>query len=87
MDKSTFLFAFLWLCRQNGSETLFEKATGSEAMTIPRPAVGEDGELWLTVTAYNHLGASRSQPLALSVQDIGSVTSPSLSFPHALTNL
>lgn len=50
-------------------------------MTIPRAAVGEDAAHWLTVTAYNHLGASRSELLELSVQDIGSVTSPSLSFP------
>lgn len=81
MDKSTFLFIFLWLFRQNGSETLFENVTSAEAMTIPRAAVGEDAALWLTVTAFNHLGASSSELLELSVQDIGSVTSPSLTFP------
>ncbi|XP_075895651.1 interleukin-23 receptor isoform X2 [Nelusetta ayraudi] len=56
--------------RQNGSETLFENVTSAEAMTIPRAAVGEDAALWLTVTAFNHLGASSSELLELSVQDI-----------------
>lgn len=73
VDKNTFLFVFLF--RHNGSKILFENATSAEAMTIPWAAVGEDSALWLTVTAYNHLGASRSEPLELLVQDIGSFTS------------
>lgn len=62
--------------RQNGSEILFEKVTGADEMTIPRAVVGENTSLWLTLTAYNRLGASQSARLDLSVQDIGSYISP-----------
>lgn len=78
---------FFVVLRRNGSEILFENVTSADEMTIPRAVVGENVSLWLTVTAYNRLGASQSARLDLSLQDIGSYASPRSPVPKALTNL
>lgn len=42
-----------------------------EEFSIPRALLEENTKYTLTATAYNHFGASRSDPFIFSVADIG----------------
>ncbi|KAM6921144.1 interleukin-23 receptor [Xenentodon cancila] len=58
------------LGRQNGTQVLLEQIRDAEEISIPRTILAENTKYELIITAYNHLGKSRSEPFILCVEDI-----------------
>ncbi|XP_028259644.1 interleukin-23 receptor [Parambassis ranga] len=56
--------------RENGSLIHFHHIQNAEETSIPRSMLEDDTKYLLTVTAYNHFGASPSDPFILSVKDV-----------------
>lgn len=57
--------------RENGSLVHFHHIQDAEETNIPRSILEDNTKYLLTVTAYNHFGASPSDPFILSVKDVG----------------
>ncbi|KAM9358032.1 interleukin-23 receptor [Symphorus nematophorus] len=55
--------------RENGTQTLFDHIRDAAEITIPRVAIDENTKYQLIITAYNHFGVSRSDPVVLCVKD------------------
>lgn len=60
--------------RANGTQVLLDQIRGAEEITMPRAMIGENTEHQLIITAYNHFGASQSDPVTLCVEDMGKMT-------------
>ncbi|XP_034387626.1 interleukin-23 receptor [Cyclopterus lumpus] len=58
------------LCRENGTQILFDQIRGAGDVAIRRAEIDEDSTHRLIITAYNHFGASPSDPFTLRVKDI-----------------
>ncbi|XP_070765192.1 interleukin-23 receptor isoform X2 [Enoplosus armatus] len=56
--------------RLNGTQILVHQIQGAEEITIPPAVIDENTKYQLIITAYNHFGASLSDPFILSVKDI-----------------
>ncbi|XP_036969484.1 interleukin-23 receptor isoform X1 [Acanthopagrus latus] len=56
--------------RANGTQVLLDQIRGAEEITMPRAMIGENAEHQLIITAYNHFGASQSDPVTLCVEDM-----------------
>ena len=59
------------MIRQNGSQMHSEQIKDTEEISIPRAILVENTKYLLSVTAYNRLGKSQSDPFILCVKDIG----------------
>ncbi|XP_038572256.1 interleukin-23 receptor isoform X3 [Micropterus salmoides] len=55
---------------ENGTQILSHQKQASEKITIPRAKIDENTKYQLIITAYNHFGASQSDPFILCVKDI-----------------
>ncbi|XP_045897605.1 interleukin-23 receptor-like isoform X2 [Micropterus dolomieu] len=55
---------------ENGTQILSHQKQESEKITIPRAKIDENTKYQLIITAYNHFGASQSDPFILCVKDI-----------------
>lgn len=58
------------LNRESGTQVLFDQIQDAEGITIPRALTDENTTYQLNITAYNHFGASQSDPFILCVKDI-----------------
>ncbi|XP_022614909.1 interleukin-23 receptor-like [Seriola dumerili] len=56
--------------RENGTQIHSAQIQDAEAMTIPQGILDENTKYQLFVTAYNHFGASQSDPFIVRVKDI-----------------
>ncbi|XP_040895464.1 interleukin-23 receptor isoform X2 [Toxotes jaculatrix] len=56
--------------RENMTQIHFNQTQDSEEITIPRGVLDKNTKYQLIVTAYNHFGASQSDPFILCVKDI-----------------
>ncbi|XP_078115489.1 interleukin-23 receptor isoform X3 [Sander vitreus] len=56
--------------RENGTQILFDQIQDAEEITIPRAMIDENTKYQLIITAYNHFGASQSDPFTFCVKDI-----------------
>ncbi|XP_034567449.1 interleukin-23 receptor [Notolabrus celidotus] len=56
--------------RENGTQVLMDQIKGSEEFPLPRSKIDENTTYQLNITAYNHFGASQSDPFYLCVKDI-----------------
>ncbi|GAA6222352.1 interleukin-12 receptor subunit beta-2-like [Lates japonicus] len=55
---------------ENGTQIHLDQIQDAEKITIPRGILDKDTKYQLIITAYNHLGASRSDPFIWHVKDI-----------------
>nr|XP_046246521.1 interleukin-23 receptor isoform X2 [Scatophagus argus] len=56
--------------RANGTQVLLDHIEDAEEITLPRAMIDEDTQYQLIITAYNHFGASRSDPVIICVKEI-----------------
>ncbi|XP_038151243.1 interleukin-23 receptor [Cyprinodon tularosa] len=68
--RDTYLHTLFNISVQRENETIFNVTQNGEEISIPRSIMDENTEYTLTATAYNHFGASRSDPFIFSVKDI-----------------
>ncbi|KAK2835768.1 hypothetical protein Q5P01_016252 [Channa striata] len=57
------------LAREIGTQIYFDRMQDAEEVTIPRGILDEKTTYQLTITAYNQLGASQSDPFILCIND------------------
>lgn len=65
------IFNTCFISRENGTQILLDQIQNAETINIPRAMIDEDTKYQLIVTAYNHFGASQSDPVTLCVKDEG----------------
>lgn len=70
-QHQTLLLTTCFIIRENGTQRLLEQIQNAGKVNIPRAMIDEDTKYWLRVTAHNRLGASQSDPVILSLKDIG----------------
>lgn len=69
-----FIFNTCSIISENGTQILSHQKQESEKITIPRAKIDENTKYQLIITAYNHFGASQSDPFILCVKDIGKLS-------------
>uniref|UniRef100_A0A671VZ83 Fibronectin type-III domain-containing protein n=1 Tax=Sparus aurata TaxID=8175 RepID=A0A671VZ83_SPAAU len=56
--------------RENGTQVLLDQIQDAGEITIPRAMIDENTKHQLIIIAYNHFGASQSDPVTLCVEDM-----------------
>ncbi|XP_032380964.1 interleukin-23 receptor isoform X2 [Etheostoma spectabile] len=56
--------------RENGTKIHLDQIQDAEEIHIPRATIDENTKYQLIITAYNHFGASQSDPFTFSAKDI-----------------
>ncbi|KAM4740014.1 interleukin-23 receptor [Anableps anableps] len=74
--RETYLDTFYNISVHRENEILLDLIQNGEEISIPRAILEENTKHTLTVTAYNHLGASWSDPFIFSVADIVILETP-----------
>lgn len=62
------------ITRENGTQVLLDQIQDAGEITIPRAMIDENTKHQLIIIAYNHFGASQSDPVTLCVEDMGKIT-------------
>ncbi|XP_037530755.1 interleukin-23 receptor [Nematolebias whitei] len=70
--QETYILTFfnVSLFRENGTQIYSNRIKNADEVVLPREILDENTKYLLTVTAYNHFGASRSDPFIFCMKDL-----------------
>ncbi|XP_043984982.1 interleukin-23 receptor [Gambusia affinis] len=74
--RETYISTFYNVSLHRQNESVLDLILDGEEISVPRAILEENTKYTLTVFAYNHFGASRSDPFIFSLADIGIPETP-----------